>query len=121
MKAIWKTLKFGFAGLGIFAAVTFGAQSAPPVAPAPAAGAGKQVTFAKDVTPILQRSCQNCHHPGAQAPMSLMTYEDVRPWARAIKSRVASREMPPWHIERNIGISRFKDDPSLTDEEIATI
>ena len=53
--------------------------------------------------------------------MSLLTYEDVRPWARAIKARVTARIMPPWHIERNVGIQQFKDDPSLTDEEIATI
>ena len=81
----------------------------------------RQVTFTKDVAPILQRSCVTCHRPGEMAPMSLMTYEDVRPWARAVKTRVAAREMPPWHIDRNIGIQQFKDDPSLTDEEIATI
>jgi mono/diheme cytochrome c family protein len=82
---------------------------------------GGQVTFAKDVAPILQRSCQGCHRVGQMAPMSLMTYQEVRPWARAIKTRVASREMPPWHVDRTIGIQKFKDDPSLTDEEIATI
>jgi hypothetical protein len=81
----------------------------------------RQVTFTKDVAPILQRSCVACHRPGEMAPMSLMTYEDVRPWARAVKTRVVAREMPPWHIDRNIGIQQFKDDPSLTDEEIATI
>ena len=53
--------------------------------------------------------------------MSLMTYEDARPWARAIKTRVSLREMPPWHIDKNIGITKFKNDPSLSDEEIATI
>jgi hypothetical protein len=53
--------------------------------------------------------------------MSLMTYEDTRPWARSIKTRVVAREMPPWHIDRNVGIQKFKDDPSLTDAEIATI
>ena len=53
--------------------------------------------------------------------MPLVSYEDVRPWARSIKARVAAREMPPWHIDRNIGIQQFKQDPSLTDEEIATI
>src|SRR5438477_8898690 len=79
------------------------------------------VTFAKDVAPILQRSCQTCHRPGAIAPMSLLTYQDVRPWARSIRQRVANREMPPWYIDRNVGITKFKDDPSLTDEEIATI
>lgn len=79
------------------------------------------VTFTKDLAPILQRSCQTCHHPGSIAPMSLMTYDEVRPWSRAIKRRVASREMPPWFIDRTVGVQKFKDDPSLTDEEIATI
>ena len=53
-------------------------------------------TFSKDVLPILQKSCQSCHHPGTPAPMSLMTFAEVRPWARAIKTKVVSREMPPW-------------------------
>ena len=79
------------------------------------------VTFTKDVAPILQRSCQNCHRPDSNAPMSLMTYEDARPYARSIKAKTAARLMPPWHIERNIGIQKFKDDPSLSDHEIATI
>jgi len=78
-------------------------------------------TFAKDVAPIFQARCQNCHRPGAIAPMSLLTYQDARPWARSIRQRVANREMPPWYIDRNVGITKFKDDPSLTDEEIATI
>ena len=69
------------------------------------------VTFSKDVAPILQKACQNCHHPGAIAPMSLMTYQDARPWARSIKQKVSSREMPPWYIDRHIGVSKFKDDP----------
>ena len=84
-------------------------------------GAAGDVTFTKDVLPILQRSCQACHRPGAIAPMSLISYEDVRPWARSIKRYVESREMPPWYIDRRIGIQDFKDDPSLTDDEIATI
>ena len=79
------------------------------------------VTFAKDVAPILQRSCQDCHHPGSIAPMSLLTYEEVRPWARAIKRRVENREMPPWYIDKTIGIQKFKNDPSLSHAEIATI
>ena len=82
---------------------------------------GNPVTFSKDVAPILERSCQNCHRPGSIAPMSLLTYKDARPWARSIKEKVALRQMPPWHIDRNIGITRFKDDPSLSDQEIATI
>src|SRR3989449_2216455 len=86
-----------------------------------ATAAQEQVTFTKDVAPILQRNCQVCHRPGAIAPMSLLTYEDARPWARAMKEKVVRREMPPWYIDRNIGIAEFKDDPSLSDEDIATI
>jgi hypothetical protein len=79
------------------------------------------VTFSKDVAPLLQRSCQTCHRPGSIAPMSLLTYEDARPWARSIKRKVAAREMPPWHIDKTVGIQKFKDDISLSDREIATI
>ena len=63
---------------------------------AASAPAQSQVTFTKDIAPILQRSCQNCHRPESMAPMSLLTYKDVRPWARSIKERVATRQMPPW-------------------------
>ena len=80
-----------------------------------------QVTFAKSVAPILQEHCQTCHHPGTVAPMSLLTYEQVRPWAKAIKQKVASREMPPWFIDKTMGVQHFSNDESLTDEEIATI
>jgi mono/diheme cytochrome c family protein len=90
-------------------------------AQAPTAAGERQVTFAKDVAPILQRSCQSCHRVGQMAPMPLVTYQDVRPWARSIKTRVVNREMPPWHVDRTIGIQKFKDDPSLTDAEIETI
>lgn len=114
-------------GVTTASVVVLAAILAQPVGPRAAdqasagAASGKPVTFTKDVAPILQRSCQTCHRPGTNAPMSLLTYEDVRPWARAIKTRVTSRIMPPWHIERNVGIQQFKDNPSLTDEEIATI
>jgi hypothetical protein len=102
----------------LVALVVVSAMTVPALAQAPPQG---QVTFTKDIAPILQRSCQNCHRPESIAPMSLLTYEDVRPWARSIKQRTALREMPPWFIEKNIGIQKFKDDPSLSDEEIATI
>jgi hypothetical protein len=78
-------------------------------------------TFSKDVAPIFQEKCQACHRPGYIAPMSLVTYEDARPWARSIKSRVADRQMPPWHIDRTVGIQHFKNDRSLSDDEITTI
>jgi hypothetical protein len=88
----------------------------------PVLAAGQvEVTFTKDIAPILQRSCQGCHHPEAATPMSLISYEEVRPWAKAIKLRTSRREMPPWYIEKTVGIQRFKDDPSLSDEEIAKI
>jgi hypothetical protein len=81
----------------------------------------RPVTFAKDVAPILQQKCQECHRPGAMAPMSLVTYAEARPWARAIKTRVVSREMPPFHVDRSVGIQKFKNDPSLLDSEVETI
>ena len=80
-----------------------------------------QVTFTKDIAPLFERSCQNCHRAGSIAPMSLLTYKDSRPWARSIKEKVVRRQMPPWHIDRNVGVNKFKDDPSLSDAEIATI
>src|SRR6266704_2715177 len=92
----------------------------PTSAQTPSAQASA-MTFTKDVAPILQRSCQKCHRPDSMAPMSFLTYEDVRPWARAIKTKVTAREMPPWFIDRTVGISRFKDDPSLSDRDIQTI
>lgn len=83
------------------------------------------VTFSRDIAPILQRSCQNCHRPGGGAPMSLTTYDEVRPWATAIKLRTAIRDrmgaMPPWYVEKDIGIQHYKQDPSLSDEELAMI
>ena len=93
------------------------------LATAPAAAAEREadVTFTRDVAPIMQRSCEKCHRPRGGAPMALISYQDVRPWARSIKNRTQSREMPPWFIDKNIGIQHYKDDPSLSDEEIATI
>ncbi len=83
------------------------------------------VTFTKDIAPILQRSCQNCHRPGGGAPMSLVTYDEVRPWAPMIEYRTAIRDrmgaMPPFFLEKGIGIQEFKNDPSLSDEELAKI
>ncbi len=97
----------------------FGLLLAVPAAAAAQADPG--VTFARDVAPILQQKCQVCHQPDSIAPMSLLTYQEVRPWARAIRQRVLAREMPPWHIARNVGIKQFKNDRSLSDEQIDTI
>ena len=78
-------------------------------------------TFTKDVAPILQQKCQECHQPGSIAPMSLITYEDARKYARRIRTKVSARLMPPWHIDKTVGIQAFKNDRSLSDEQIATL
>src|SRR5215510_8869109 len=80
-----------------------------------------QVTFTKDVAPIFQAKCEACHRPDSIAPMSLMTFEEARPWARSIKARVAARQMPPWNIDKTVGIQHFENDRSLTDVQIDTI
>lgn len=103
-------------GLALFAVVAVGAElSTLP----------GEVTFSKDIAPILQRSCQDCHQPNSAAPMSLISYKEVRPWARSIKARTALRDkvgvMPPWYVEKNIGIQKYKNDISLNDLEIAKI
>jgi mono/diheme cytochrome c family protein len=99
---------------------------APRAARAQQAPAGAaEVTFSRDIAPILQRSCQNCHRPDGVAPMSLVTYEDVRPWARSIKLRTGlgprAGVMPPWYVEKNIGIQQFHNDPSLSEDEVARV
>src|SRR5262245_17660504 len=86
--------------------------------PALAQGSGSKPTFSKDVAPILQRSCQHCHRPNSVAPMSLLTYEEVRPWARSIKERTGRvdkmGQMPPWFIDKTVGIQDYEDDFSLS-------
>ncbi len=109
--------------LAVAATVPLALHAQPP---ALAAGQTQaEVTFTRDIAPILQRSCENCHRPNSVAPMSLRTYEEVRPWAKAIKQRTGmgprAGVMPPWFVEKNIGIQKFKNDPSLSDEEIAKV
>ena len=90
--------------------------------PTAAAAAEEDVpTFTKDVAPIFQAKCEACHRPGSIAPMSLVTFQESRPWARSIKSRVETRQMPPWHLDKTVGIQDFKNDRSLTDDELATV
>jgi mono/diheme cytochrome c family protein len=76
-------------------------------------------TFTKDVAPIFYAHCAECHRPTMYAPMSLMTYEDARPWARSIKQKVTARQMPPWGADAPAGT--FRNDPSLTQQDIETI
>src|ERR1700733_10579129 len=81
----------------------------------------RPITFTKDIAPIFQEKCQNCHRKGEMAPMSLVTYEETRPWAKAIKERVVTRQMPPWHLDKTVGIQNFQNDISLSDGQISAI
>src|SRR5499426_4759000 len=77
------------------------------------------VTFNKDVAPIFFKNCVECHRPGEAAPMSLLSYKEARPWARSIREKVVSREMPPWHADPRVG--QFSNNPLLTQAEIDAI
>ncbi len=81
----------------------------------------KPVTFAKDIAPIFQDKCETCHRTGSMAPMSLVTYQETRPWVKAIRERVVTRNMPPWHLDKTVGIQHFANDRSLNDEQISMI
>ena len=89
--------------------------------PSVASAADAAPTFTKDIAPIFQEKCEACHRPDSIAPMSLVSYEDARPWARSIRNRVEGRQMPPWNIDKTIGIQDFKNDRSLSDAQIETI
>jgi hypothetical protein len=78
-------------------------------------------TYSRDVAPILQDKCASCHNPEGIGPMPLLTYEQVRPFALLIKDRTTKRIMPPWHLDPNVGIQEFKNDMSLSEQEITTL
>jgi hypothetical protein len=78
-------------------------------------------TFTKDIAPIFQEKCESCHRPDSIAPMSLRTFQETRAWSKAIRDRVVSRSMPPWQIDKTVGIQHFTNDRSLTDPQIQTI
>src|SRR5690349_8471210 len=77
------------------------------------------VTFNKEVLPILQKRCQDCHRPGEVAPMPLLTYQEARPWAKSIREAVLTKQMPPWFADPHYG--NFANDRSLSQAEIDTI
>jgi len=114
-----KTARHGMRRHSLLAAATLGGVIL--FASSAAAQQSAAPTFAKDVAPILQNKCQECHQPNSIAPMSLITFAEARPWARSIKQRVATRQMPPWHIDPSVGVQKFKNDMSLTQKEIDTI
>jgi hypothetical protein len=95
----------GFAmGIGMAAIAVAGTGSTTP-------------TFSKDVLPILQKHCQGCHRPGEVAPMSLLTYKDARPWAKAMKVAVVTQKMPPWFAE----YGHFANDRTLSPADVSTL
>jgi hypothetical protein len=112
-------LKFGAVSAVLGALPVVVALTATSLTTGVSAAVPEKPTFTKDVLPIFQKSCQSCHRPGQMAPFSLLTYEDARPWARSIKQKVETRYMPPWHLDRTIG--EYDPDPSLSDDQIATI
>src|SRR5215208_6357380 len=107
-----RTIRTGIAALGVALAASASAAADTPQTAA---------TFSKDIAPIFQAKCQECHQPNSIAPMSLITYQEARPWARSIKSRVSQRQMPPWHIDPSVGVQKFKNDMSLSQKQIDTI
>src|SRR5262249_6148568 len=110
MRSTWRPLSFIAAGLFL--------MSTAAVAQTTASGQG---TVNKDVMAILAEGGQDSHRPRMMEPMSLPTYKDAGPWARSIKTKVSAREMPPWFIDKHVGIQKFKNDPSLSDKEVETI
>ena len=120
VKIEWKST-IGMA-LPVFAIL---ALTLPTPAQAQQGATHDEVTFTRDIAPILQRSCIRCHRSNGVAPMSLVDYEVVRSYATRIMRRTGIRDrmgtMPPWYVEKDIGIQHFKDDPSLSDDELAAI
>src|SRR5215510_6403247 len=110
-----RRLPFGRCGVLLLSALSVVSVRATPQHDAKPEG----VTFNKQVLPILQKNCQACHRPGEIAPMSFLTYQEVRPWAKAIKAAVVKRQMPPWFADPAYG--HFANDKRLTDAEIATL
>src|SRR5688572_28718685 len=107
----------------LLASTALATQFAPPRDLTGQSAAGiavpNDVSFNKDVLPILQKNCQACHRPGEAAPMSFLTYESTRPWAKAIKQAVVTRKMPPWFAEPGHG--DFRNDPTLSAQEIGIL
>jgi len=101
------------------AIVVFAVVSIAPAMASPGGESDKPVTFYRDVLPILQQNCQSCHRPGQIGPFSMLSYKEMRPWAKAIKAAVIEKKMPPWFADPHYG--HFNNDRSLKPSEIETI
>src|SRR6188768_3342972 len=105
--------------LVVLAGFVVGVAGAPASMRVAAQGGQPHVTFNRDVLPILQKNCQSCHRPGEIAPMSFLTYSDTKPWAKAIKAAVLTRQMPPWFADPAYG--HFANDRTLSEDTIKTL
>jgi hypothetical protein len=105
--------------IGLFIAATL--RLSPVLASAPDQATKPGVTFTRDVAPILQEKCQVCHQPNSIGPMPLISYADAKSFADDIKDKVSARLMPPWHIDKTMGIRDYKNDRGLTDAQISTL
>ena len=119
LSANLKKITLGLASVALCAFV--GVAAAADATTGAGGGAIRPVSFAKDIAPIFQEKCEECNHKGTAAPMSLGTYEQSRPWAKAIKAQVVNRNMPPWSIDKSVGIRHFANDRSLSEQQISTI
>ncbi|MGE3508066.1 MAG: hypothetical protein AB7N65_04205 [Vicinamibacterales bacterium] len=108
------TRAFGTLAMGTLALVLMCTARA---AEAQTPGGSASVTFSKDIAPIFQDKCEMCHRTEGMAPMSLVSYAEVRPWIRSIKRKVESGDMPPWYVDKTVGIQRFANDRSLSPRE----
>ncbi len=111
-----KALSLLFAGT-FLAACSF--VLSPTISASDSKNRATAVTFSKDVAPIFYKHCADCHRPNDMAPMSLLTYKDARAWARSIKEKVVTRQMPPWHADPHYG--QFSNNRKLTQQDIDTI
>ena len=118
---MWRGIGTSVLAIGSVAMLSGFLMAAEPGAGKPTGTTAKPVTFTKDIAPIFQEKCEECHRKDSMAPMSLVTYQESRPWARSIKERVVQRQMPPWHLDPTVGIQKFQNDRSLSAEQIATI
>ena len=111
--------------LRILSQLTLALASLAGMALTMSAARAQEVTFHRDIEPILQRSCQNCHRAGGGGPMPLGTFEQVAPYAGLIEYKTGLRDragaMPPWYMEKDVGIQSYKNDPSLSAAELAAI
>jgi Copper type II ascorbate-dependent monooxygenase, C-terminal domain len=123
--ALYRIISGGIEAMKISRLVLIGCLTAIALSALPASRAtgtkpsAKKITFNRDVAPIFFKNCAECHRPGEAAPFSVLSYKDIRPWAKSIREKIISREMPPWHADPQVG--EWANDRRLKQQEIDTI